>query len=484
MSFDLVIFGGTGDLAWRKLMPAVFQAFRHGNLPEGGRILAVARQDLNDDAYRAWGKERFQQVEDAKRPSDDEFARFAALVQYVRVDLSQPADYAQLKRALSERPGGPADVVVMYLAISPDLFTTVCTQIGAVGLNTGNVRVVLEKPLGHDLASAQEINRVVRSVFREDQAFRIDHYLGKPAVQNLMALRFGNVLFEPLWRRESIANIQITLAESIGVETRGDFYSRTGALRDMIQNHALQLLTMIAMEPPSRNDADAIRDEKLKVLRSLKPFSEGDVVRDVIRGQYRAGNIEGKPVIGYLDEDKVPPGSRTETFVALRTEVRNWRWAAVPFYLRTGKRLVDRDAQIVVNFRPTPHNIFPGVNQPNKLVINLQPEDGLELHLLAAKGAGQSEALSPVSLDLDFDKAFAENRVGAYERLLLDVIAGRLNLFVRSDEQEEAWRWVQPIIDNWKADDAGPRPYSSGTWGPAAASALVARDGYAWSEEQ
>jgi glucose-6-phosphate 1-dehydrogenase len=484
MSFDLVIIGGTGDLAWRKLMPALFQAFRHGKLPEGGRILAVSRQDLSDAGYRGWVKERFQEVEGAKRPSDDEFARFAGLLHYLRLDLSRPADYAQIRSWLAARPGGAADVVVMYLATSPDLFPTVCAQLGAAGLNSDNIRVVLEKPLGRDLASAQEINRVVRSVFREEQAFRIDHYLGKPSVQNLMALRFGNALFEPLWRRESIANIQITLAESIGVGTRGDFYSRTGALRDMIQNHALQLLTMVAMEPPSRNDADAIRDEKLKVLRSLKPFSEDSVVRDVVRGQYRAGSVEGSRVAGYFEEDEVPAESRTETFVALRTEVRNWRWASVPFYLRTGKRLAARDAQIVVNFRPTPHSIFPGVNQPNKLVIKLQPEDGLELHLLAAKGTGQSEALSSVSLDLDFDKAFAENRVGAYERLLLDVIAGRLNLFVRSDEQEEAWRWVEPILDAWQADDTGPRPYMAGTWGPAAASALVARDGCAWSEEQ
>jgi glucose-6-phosphate 1-dehydrogenase len=364
------------------------------------------------------------------------------------------------------------------------LFPQICEQLGAAGLNAPHIRVVLEKPLGHDLASAQEINRVVRSVFSETQAFRIDHYLGKPSVQNLMALRFGNVLFEPLWRRESIANIQITLAEAIGVGTRGDFYNRTGALRDMIQNHALQLLTMVAMEPPSSHDADAIRDEKLKVLRSLKPFTEESVSRDVVRGQYRAGNAGGQAAVGYQQEQKVPAGSACETFVALRTEVQNWRWAGVPFYLRTGKRLAARDAQIVVNFRPTPHNIFHGVSQPNKLVINLQPEDGLELHLLAAKGTGQQETLAPVSLDLDFDKAFAENRVGAYERLLLDAIAGRLNLFVRSDEQEQAWRWVEPILQAWTKDPTGPRPYAAGTWGPAAASALVARDGFAWSEEQ
>jgi len=481
MSFDLVFFGGTGDLTWRKLMPALFQAFRHGKLPPGGRILGVARDDQTDEQYRAWLKERFQDVIDAKRPSDEEFARFAELLHYRRLDLSQPEHYQRLKDWLEERN---ADTVVLYLATSPYLFPQICEQLGVAGLNGPKVRVVLEKPLGHDLASAQEINRVVRSVFKEEQAFRIDHYLGKPSVQNLMALRFGNVLFEPLWRRESIANIQITLAEDIGVGTRGDFYDKTGALRDMIQNHALQLLTMIAMEPPSSNDADAIRDEKLKVLRSLKPFTEESVARDVVRGQYRAGTANGKPVLGYREEVKVPADSQRETFVALRTEVQNWRWAGVPFYLRTGKRLAARDAQIVVNFRQTPHNIFAGVNAPNKLVIKLQPEDGLELHLLAAKGAGQHEPLTPVSLDLDFDKAFAENRVGAYERLLLEVIAGRLNLFVRSDEQEQAWRWVEPVLNVWENEGTAPRIYSAGTWGPAAASALVARDGYAWSEEQ
>jgi glucose-6-phosphate 1-dehydrogenase len=486
MSFDLILFGGTGDLTWRKLMPALFQAFRHGKLPPGGRILAVARDERSDDEYRAFIRERFTEVEPSKQPNEDEFARFAQLLHYRRMDLSQPEHYAGLKQWIDARG---ADVVVPFLATSPHLFPVIVGQLGAAGLNGPNVRVVLEKPLGHDLASAQEINRVVRAAFREEQALRIDHYLGKPAVQNLMALRFGNALFEPLWRRESIANIQITLAEGIGVGTRGDFYDKTGALRDMIQNHALQLLTMIAMEPPSTSDADAIRDEKLKVLKSLKPFTAETVARDVVRGQYKAGAVDGRAVPGYLDEVKVPAGSRTETFVALRTEVQNWRWAGVPFYLRTGKRLQGRDAQIVVNFRPVPHPIFQGGDAAaNKLVIKLQPEDGLELHLLAAKGGGPaangSERLSPVSLDLDFDKAFASERVGAYERLLMDAIAGRLNLFVRSDEQEQAWRFVEPILDAWAADTTGPRPYAAGGWGPAAASALVARDGFAWAEEQ
>ena len=480
MSFDLVFFGGTGDLTWRKLMPALFQAWRHGKLPEGGRILSVARDERSDDDYRQFIKERFVEVESAKRPSDEEFARFAALLHYRRMDLSLPEHYAGLKEWID---GRGADTAVLFLATSPHLFPQICAQLGNVGLNGPNVRVVLEKPLGHDLASAQEINRVVRGAFREDQALRIDHYLGKPAVQNLMALRFGNALFEPLWRRESIAAIQITIAESIGVGSRGDFYDKTGALRDMVQNHALQLLTMIAMEPPSTSDADAIRDEKLKVLKSLKPFTPESVARDVVRGQYRAGVIDGKPVGGYLDEEKVPAGSACETFVALRTEVQNWRWAGVPFYLRTGKRLAARDAQIVVSFREVPHPIFAGPRQPNKLVIKLQPEDGLELHLMAAKSAGSNDGLVPVSLDLDFDKAFAAERVGGYERLLLDAIAGRLNLFVRSDEQEQAWRWVEPVLEAWRHDPVGPRPYVAGSWGPAASSALVARDGAAWAEE-
>jgi glucose-6-phosphate 1-dehydrogenase len=481
MSFDLVFFGGTGDLTWRKLMPALFQAFRHGKLPAGGRILAVARDERSDDAYRAFIRERFAEVEPSKRPTDEEFAQFAELLHYRRMDLSQPEHYAGLKQWIEARD---ADIAVLYLATSPHLFPVICEQLGVAGLNGDRVRVVLEKPLGEDLSSARQINQVVRAAFSETQAFRIDHYLGKPAVQNLMALRFGNALFEPLWRRESIANIQITLAETLGVGTRGDYYDKTGALRDMVQNHALQLLTMIAMEPPSTSDADAIRDEKLKVLRSLRPFTPESVARDVVRGQYRAGNIDGQSVVGYRDEVKVPPGSTCETFVALRTEVQNWRWAGVPFYLRTGKRLAARDSQIVVNFRAVPHPIFPGTTRANKLIIKLQPEDGLELHLLAAKGAGNNELLSPVSLDLDFDKAFPSDRVGAYERLLLDAIAGRLNLFVRSDEQEQAWAWVMPILDAWSRDPAGPRPYAAGSWGPPAASALVARDGCAWAEEE
>ena len=486
MSFDLVLFGGTGDLAWRKLLPALFQAFRHGTLPADGRIIGVARDDLTDEQYRALIRTRFNDVELAKRPSPEEFDRFAALLHFLRMDLSRPQDYPPLAELLR---GRDAETVVMYLATAPSLFTVACEQLAAAGLNTPRTRLVLEKPLGHDLASNRAINETVRSVLAERQIFRIDHYLGKPSVQNLFALRFGNSLFEPLWRRETIANIQITIAEDLGVENRGAFYDSTGALRDMVQNHALQLLCALAMEPPINAHADAIRDEKLKVLRSLKPWTAHALGQDVIRGQYMSGKPGGDIVPGYRDEPGVNPQSTTETFVALRSEIANWRWAGVPFYIRTGKRLASRDARIVVNFRPAPHAIFHSpAGAANRLIIHLQPKDGLELHLLA-QGQDQRHAratpqsLTPVHLDLDFDKRFGSERVGAYERLLLDVIEGRLNLFVRSDEQEEAWRWVEPIMEFWRNDPSGPRPYAAGTWGPSAASAMIARDGHCWNEE-
>ncbi|MRD48877.1 glucose-6-phosphate dehydrogenase [Caenimonas koreensis DSM 17982] len=483
MSFDLVLFGGTGDLAWRKLMPALFQSFRHGTLPEGGRIIGVARDDLSDDGYRELIRTRFDEVDLSKRPTPEEFSRFASLLHFVRMDLSDPRDYQRLALQLNERK---ADTVVMYLATAPSLFTITCEQLAAAGLNTAHTRIVLEKPLGHDLASNRAINESVRKVFSENQIFRIDHYLGKPSVQNLFALRFGNALFEPLWRRENIANIQITIAEDLGVEKRGAFYDNTGALRDMVQNHALQLLCALAMEPPINAHADAIRDEKLKVLRSLKRWTSESLGQHVVRGQYIAGSVNGESVPAYRNEPGVHAQSNTETFVALRAEIANWRWAGVPFYIRTGKRLAGRDARIVISFRPTPHAIYKSpAGEANRLIIHLQPKDGLELHLLAQgqEMRGAMQSLAPVHLDLDFDKRFGTERVGAYERLLLDVIDGRLNLFVRSDEQEEAWRWVEPIIEHWRNESSGPRAYAAGTWGPSAASAMIARDNHCWNEE-
>ena len=486
MAYDVIFFGGTGDLAWRKLMPAMYEAFRHGALPGAGRILAAARERHDTASYRLWLRDRFKDLSWDEAFCEKAFEQFAESLHYLPMDLSDPSSYEQL-RAWIDRQDNQA--VVVYLATAPKLFTQICLSLGKAGLNRPNVRIVLEKPLGHDLLSAVEINEAVLSVFKEQQVFRIDHYLGKQSVQNLMALRFGNSLFEPLWRREWISSVQITLAEDLGVEKRGAYYDHSGALRDMVQNHLLQLLCMVAMEPPSSDDADSVRDEKLKVLRSLRPFSAADVAQNVVRGQYRAGSIGGKSVKGYRDEPGVSTDSSTETFVALRTEVENWRWAGVPFFLRTGKRLAARGAEIVINFRPVPHPIFqtPIGSENNRLVIRLQPEDSIELHLLAKasrRDRAEQGRLAPVALDLDFKEAFGSQSIEAYERLLRKVIAGRLDLFVRFDEQRAAWSWVMPILDSWSQHPETCRPYAAGTWGPPAASALTAREGITWPEER
>ncbi len=485
MQFDIVFFGGTGDLAWRKLMPAMYQAIRHGALPSGGRILGVSRKPIDTAQYRAWIRERFDTLAWDEPLDEASFASFAGQVEYRAIDLDDAAGFGELAQWVR---AGSAEAVVMYLATAPSLFTGICEKLAQVGLNESRVRVVLEKPLGHDLASSTAINEAVRCHFAEQQIFRIDHYLGKQSVQNLTALRFGNSLFEPLWRRDMIDNVQISIAEDLGVEERGGYYDKSGALRDMVQNHILQLLCTVAMEPPASNDADSIRDEKLKVLRCLKPFADSEIPQFVVRGQYRAGTSQGRPVPGYLDEPGVASDSRTETFVALRAEIENWRWAGVPFFLRTGKRLARRGAEIVINFRPVPHPIFevPSDGQHNRLVIRLQPEDGIELHLLAkASNRAKSETgrLAPVQLDLDFREAFGGQSIEAYERLLRKVIAGRLDLFVRFDEQQAAWRWVEPIIEQWERDASPPRPYAAGSWGPTAAIALVTRDNASWPDD-
>jgi glucose-6-phosphate 1-dehydrogenase len=485
MSYDIVFFGATGDLTWRKLMPALFEAFRQGGAAQGGRILGLAREVRDTASYRELLWERFQGLTWETWPDRSEFDRFAQTIEYQRFDIANPDCFSSLAAWVGQRD---ADAVVMYLATAPSLFVQACKGLAAVGLNEPRVRVVLEKPLGHDLASAREINDAVRQLFSERQIFRIDHYLGKQSVQNLMALRFGNAIFEPLWRREAIADVQITIAEDLGVEGRGGYYERSGALRDMMQNHLLQLLCIVAMEPPASSDADSIRDEKLKVLRCLKRFDPTTISTHVVRGQYRAGVAAGVAVPGYLDESGVDPDSHTETFVAVRTEIENWRWAGVPFLLRTGKRLGTRGAEIVINFRPVPHPIFEGTEAParNRLVISLQPDDTIEMHLLA-KASNRAKAeqgrLVPVKLDLDFRQTFGTQTIEAYERLLRKVIAGRLDLFVRFDEQMAAWEWVTPILDAWSQDPTPPRPYAAGSWGPPGASALAARDGSSWPEE-
>ena len=480
--FDLVLFGGSGDLAMRKLLPAMYARDVAKDLPENARIICVGRQDSTQEEFLNIVETTSKPHIKAPAVTAAAWAKFSARIVYVSVNATDSESYAPLVGALRN---DPALTRVYYLATPPHLFAQICDNLKANGLATSNSRVVLEKPLGRDLASAKQINAEVGKVFEESQIYRIDHYLGKETVQNLMALRFGNILFEPLWRREWISDVQITIAEKLGVGNRMGYYDTSGALRDMLQNHLLQLLCIVAMEPPTSISSDAVRDSKLQVLRSLKKFTPTTLAQNIVRGQYRAGHVDGQPVPSYRDEPDAPEHSRTETFVAMKAEIDTWRWAGVPFYLRTGKRMADGLAEIVVRFKPIPHSIFNQPTssfQPNSLVIRLQPDEGLRMNLMA-KTPGDGMRLKPAELELDFRESFKAPRMDAYERLLLDVLRGQLTLFMRGDELEAAWEWVEPILENWEQNESAPLPYTSGTWGPAAASALIGRDGLQWREE-
>jgi glucose-6-phosphate 1-dehydrogenase len=480
--FDMVLFGGSGDLAMRKLVPALYALDRSKGLPRGARIICVGRNDWTRDAFMQTVEANAKSHVPADTLDAALWQSFCARFEYVSLNATDAGTYQSLVAAMRT----DASVTrVFYLATPPSLFATICHNLAQCGLATSNSRVVLEKPLGRDLESARQIIEEVGRVFSESQIFRIDHYLGKEAVQNLMALRFGNILFEPLWRREWISDVQITIAEELGVGNRMGYYETSGALRDMLQNHLLQLLCIVAMEPPVSITPDAVRDEKLKVLRALKRFTPATLAQNVVRGQYRAGHVDGAAVPAYRNEPGANPQSNTETFLAVKAEIDTWRWAGVPFYLRTGKRMADQLAEIVVRFKALPHSIFgqPVESfQPNSLVIRLQPDEGLHLNLMA-KTPGDRMRLKPVDLELDFRETFKNSRMEAYERLLLDVLRGQLTLFMRSDELEAAWEWVEPILDFWEQEDSEPLPYASGTWGPAAASALIGRDGLQWREE-
>ncbi|MGH8187713.1 MAG: glucose-6-phosphate dehydrogenase [Steroidobacteraceae bacterium] len=480
-TFDLILFGGTGDLAMRKLLPALYRRSSGGQVAEPCRVIGVARADLAREEYLAQVRVSCE-GHVGREFNEQKWEQFAARVDYCKLDANSDADFERLARRLPERE----DMVrVFFLSTAPDLFAPICEGLARHRLVTPKSRVVLEKPLGHDRDSSALINERVGAIFSEPKIFRIDHYLGKETVQNLLALRFGNTLFEPLWRRGRVKHVQITVAEDLGVERRAEFYDRIGALRDMVQNHLLQLLCIIAMEPPTTGDPDAMRDEKLKVLRALRPLSGRDVLQKAVRGQYKAGTVSGKAVVGYLEEKAVTPESTTETFVALKAEIDSWRWAGVPFYLRTGKRLQEKLSEIVITFEDVPHSIYDRPDTPhalNRLVIQLQPEESITLTVLA-KSPGEGMRLRPVDLSLDFSETFKARRFDAYERLLTDVINGTLTLFMRRDELDAAWAWIDPIRAAWEQYDERPKPYTAGTWGPAAASALIGRDGYAWRNE-
>jgi glucose-6-phosphate 1-dehydrogenase len=479
--FDMLLFGATGDLALRKLIPALYRRHLAGQIVTGSRVLAVARTSQSREAYLAQVEETCRKYLRPEEFSAERWTSFAALVDYLTVDATQAQDFKKLAASLA----GRGDVVrVAFLSTAPSLFTLTCDNLAAAGLVTPKTRVVLEKPLGQDRASAELINRSVGSIFAEQQIYRIDHYLGKETVQNLIALRFGNTLFEPLWRRGRIRHVQITIAEQLGVEGRGQFYDQTGALRDMVQNHLLQLVCILAMEPPASSDPDAVRDEKLKVLRALRPILDRDVQTKTVRAQYKAGAVNGQPVRGYIDEEGVPADSTTETFVALKAEIDTWRWAGVPFYLRTGKRLQERVTEIAITFEDVPHSIFEDNSDPspNQLLIRLQPQESITLTILA-KMPGEIMRLKPVNLSLDLAGSFKEKPVDAYERLIMDVVKGNLTLFMRRDELDAAWRWIDPIREGWVRHDERIKSYVAGSWGPAASSALISRDGFAWHDE-
>ncbi len=478
-TLDIVIFGGAGDLSFRKLLPALYMAHLHDKLEPSTRIIAIGRQDWTRQAYLEFIDQNSPPFIDAQALSANDWQSFLSRLAYVSLDVTRVDDYAKLKSLCAS----PA-LRVYYLATAPSLFTQICANLSQAGLVDAQSRVVLEKPLGTDLASAREINTQVARYFDEQQIYRIDHYLGKETVQNLMVLRFGNAIFEPLWRAPYIKSVQITVAESVGVGSRAGFYDGAGAMRDMVQNHLLQLLCIVAMEQPISLDADDVRDEKLKVLRSLRKMELTDIKRDTVRGQYTAGASEGAAVKGYLEEDKVPANSRTETFVALRAQINNARWANVPFFLRTGKRMQRRESQIIIEFADQPFSIFGTTahQEPNRLIITLQPEESIQLEMMV-KEPGTGMNLHPVKLGLDLQQSSDKRRAEAYERLLMDVIKGRLTHFMRRDELEAAWMWVEPIINGWAALDDKPRAYSAGSWGPAASSALMAREDLSWFEE-
>ena len=482
-TFDCVVFGATGDLTLRKLLPALYYRFRDGQMPAESHVIAAARSDLTDEVYRQRATKALQEHV-AREDLDPAVAdRFCAQLCYARLDATKADDsgWAVLQRLLD-----PKRVRVFYLATSPELYGPICHNIGAHDLVTEQSRVVLEKPIGHDLASARAINDKVGEVFTEPQIFRIDHYLGKETVQNLLALRFANTIFERLWNADVIDHVQITVAETVGVEQRGGYYDGTGALRDMVQNHILQLLCLIAMEPPVSLDADRVRDEKLKVLRALRPIEPHEVATLTVRGQYSSGAIDGQPVPSYIADLNGPETSATETFVALKADVRTWRWANVPFYLRTGKRMPKKVSEIVIQYRAPPFSIFPPDAadwSPNKLIIRLQPEEGMKLQMMTKDPGPGGLRLSMTALDIRFEKTFGMRFPDAYERLVMDVVRGNATLFMRRDEVEAAWAWVEPILEAWASRPDHPRPYPAGSWGPTAAIALIERDGRTWHEE-
>ena len=492
----MVICGATGDLTERKLAPALYNLLLGGFLPPEFTVVGFARRELSDEAFRAHLLEGINTFSRNRPAQASIWEAFGSGIEYHRGDFDDPGAWEGLATRLDriDRDRGTAGNRLFYLAVPPTLYPEIARQMDAAGLSQsgsargdgkkGWARVIVEKPFGSDLESARKLNRELNHVFDEDQIYRIDHYLGKETVQNLAVFRFGNGLFEPIWNRRYIDSVQITVAETVGVEGRGEFYDDTGALRDIVQNHALQLLAMFAIEPPVEFRAADLHDEKLKVLRAVKPMTEAEVAESTIRGQYVSGWVEGHKVAAYRDEPEVAPDSETETYVALKLGIESWRWAGVPFYVRTGKALATRVTEVAVQFKRPPLALFAHGNtpqiDPNVLAIRIQPDEGILLRF-GAKVPGQGLQIRNVNMDFRYGSSFAVDPPDAYETLLLDAMIGDASLFTRGDEVERAWAIVDPIIDAWRAGHGGPiHFYGAGTWGPPAADELLERDGRAW----
>ncbi len=479
---DFVLFGGHGDLAFRKLMPALYHLCSDNYISNESRIITVSRKDISREEHIELVKQKLIEFLPDDSFSNEDFEKFKTQLYMVSVDFSNIDSYEKLKDLLNQYDNRDR---VNYLSTSPDFFGSICQALSKWELIASTSRVVLEKPLGKDLQSSRDINEKVLKYFQEDQIYRIDHYLGKDTVQNIMALRFSNRLFMPLWNSNHIDHVQITVAESVGVEGRWGYYNEYGALRDMIQNHLMQLLCLIAMEPPCSLDANSVRDEKVKVLRSLRKMSLSDIETKTVRGQYTQGAIDGKPVPSYLEGHDVS-SSNTETFAAIRVDVDNWRWNGVPFYIRTGKRMQRRNSEIVLQFKSVPHSIFPNNGATicsNKLVITLQPNESIELKLMN-KVPGISDTMRLQQVDLELNAPLETKRKpDAYERLILDVIQANATLFMRLDEVEAAWKWSDEIINGWEENIVPLKTYTAGTNGPSASVQLIAQDGRSWNDE-
>ncbi|MGR9071769.1 MAG: glucose-6-phosphate dehydrogenase [Gammaproteobacteria bacterium] len=479
---DLVLFGALGDLSTRKLLISLYRLDRSGLIEPETKFIGVDRHALDTAGFVALARKSLEEF--LNETIDGQvWERFSVRLSYLQLDLTQLDQYRRLDEFIDRE----SRVMVNYFAVSPMLFKNICQGLAQSGLLTEESRMVMEKPIGHDLKSSREINDEVAKVFKESQVFRIDHYLGKETVLNLLALRFANSIFTTNWNHNTIDHIQITVAEEIGIEGRWDYFDKTGQLRDMLQNHLLQILTFIAMEPPVNLEAESIHNEKIKVLKALRPITVENVEEKTVRGQYTAGYIKGKPVPGYLEEEGANRESTTESYVALRVDIDNWRWADVPFYLRTGKRMPNKRTEIVVYFKRLPHNIFKDSYRdlpPNKLIIHLQPNEGVEIEMLnKVPGVDGNIKLQQAKLDLSFLETFKKSPVfGGYEKLILEAMRGNPTLFLSRAEIEQAWKWIDSIQAAWRRLNALPKPYPAGSWGPVASVALLARDGRVWEE--